>query len=281
MTRRRAVILGGGGVTGIAWEIGVLKGLQSGGADIAAADAVIGTSAGSFAGTYLGAGLVDEYFDLQFNDDVVEISAAMSPEAIAAFRGAIIEGAGDPIATAKALGLVAAKAHTVSSDARAKVVESRLPSTEWPDRPLMMTAIDADTGVLHLLDKNSGVSIAVAAAASGAVPGLWPMVEALGRKWIDGGSCSAANADLGIDYESVIVIAPAADGFPGRRNTHDEVADLKSAGVEAILIAPDQRTKDAIGSNLFDPTRRGPAAQAGLMQGQELALDVKRIWEST
>ena len=50
---RRALVLGGGGVTGIAWETGLIAGL---GIDLAAADVIIGTSAGSLVGTDIACG---------------------------------------------------------------------------------------------------------------------------------------------------------------------------------------------------------------------------------
>jgi NTE family protein len=278
MSARRAVILGGGGVTGIAWETGVLLGLQDADADIADADAIIGTSAGSFAGTYLAAGVVDRYFDAQFRDDVVEIPATMSPESIDAFQKAIVDGNGDSTRMGRSLGRMALAATTVSAEARAEVVAARLPSADWPAAPLRMTAIDAETGALHLFDKESGVPIVTAAAASGAVPGLWPVVRALGRSWIDGGSCSATNAALGADYDRVVIIAPAADGFPGMRGTRDDVADLAAAGIDVTLIVPDERTSEAIGPNVFDPARRGPAAQAGRLQGRAAAHEVGQLW---
>jgi NTE family protein len=278
MSKRRAVILGGGGVTGIAWETGVLKGLQDAGANLAAADAIIGTSAGSFAGAYLAARMVNQFFDKQFHSDVTEIPAVMPPESIEGFQKAIADGGGDPKVTGRLLGSMALAARTVSSEARAAVVASRLPSAHWPDAPLQMTAMDAETGDLHLFDKTSGIPIATAAAASGAVPGLWPVVEAQGRKWIDGGSSSATNAHLGGSYDKVVVIAPASEGFPGQRGTRDDVADLEAAGVQVVLIVPDENTKAAIGGNVFDPARRGPAAEAGRLQGRELAEEVKNVW---
>jgi NTE family protein len=274
----RAVILGGGGVTGIAWQTGILRGLRDEQIDLASADAIIGTSAGAFAGTYLACGVVTEYFDRQFSGDVVEIAARMSPESIEGFRTAIVEGNGDQAATGRGLGRMALAATTVSRQERGAVIASRLPSGGWPQAPLKMTAIDADTGELHLLDKDSGVSLATAAEASGAVPGLWPVVEALGRRWIDGGSCSAANAGLGASYERVVVIAPAAGGFPGQRVTLDEVAHLKAGGVAVVLIHPDERGRAAIGDNAFDPRRRGAAAQAGRAQGRESAAEVAQVW---
>jgi NTE family protein len=43
----RALVLGGGGVAGIAWELGLLAGLADEGVDLTIADLIIGTSAGS------------------------------------------------------------------------------------------------------------------------------------------------------------------------------------------------------------------------------------------
>ncbi|MER7155387.1 patatin-like phospholipase family protein, partial [Streptomyces lydicus] len=48
-----ALVLGGGGLTGIGWEVGVLAGLADAGIDLADADVVIGTSAGSIVGAHL------------------------------------------------------------------------------------------------------------------------------------------------------------------------------------------------------------------------------------
>jgi NTE family protein len=53
----RALVLGGGGPVGIGWESGLAVGLASKGVDISAADAVFGTSAGSFVGAQLALGV--------------------------------------------------------------------------------------------------------------------------------------------------------------------------------------------------------------------------------
>ncbi len=53
---RSALVLGGGGITGIAWEIGVLSGLAEAGVDLSGADLVVGTSAGSVVGAQLTSG---------------------------------------------------------------------------------------------------------------------------------------------------------------------------------------------------------------------------------
>ena len=54
MSTKTGLVLGGGGVTGIAWEIGLLKGLRDGGVDVSGADTIVGTSAGSVVGALLG-----------------------------------------------------------------------------------------------------------------------------------------------------------------------------------------------------------------------------------
>ena len=52
----RALVLGGGGPVGIAWESGVLAGLAECGVDLSQADFICGTSAGSFVGARLALG---------------------------------------------------------------------------------------------------------------------------------------------------------------------------------------------------------------------------------
>src|SRR6476469_7997857 len=49
----RALVLGGGGVAGIAWELGLLSGWAADGVDVSGADVVVGTSAGSIVGALL------------------------------------------------------------------------------------------------------------------------------------------------------------------------------------------------------------------------------------
>jgi len=88
----------------------------------------------------------------------------------------------------------------VSRAARRAVVRARLVTTDWP-AALQVTALDADTGELHVFDACCGVSLVDAVAASGAVPGVWPLERFAGRFWIDGGMVSAANAHLARGYD--------------------------------------------------------------------------------
>ncbi|MFF3000107.1 patatin-like phospholipase family protein [Streptomyces sp. NPDC057950] len=72
-----ALVLGGGGVTGIARELGVLEALRQAGADLAAADLVVGTSAGSVVAVQAtsGIGLHRLVADQLLGHDVVVVLA--------------------------------------------------------------------------------------------------------------------------------------------------------------------------------------------------------------
>src|SRR6266545_6959174 len=75
---RRALVLGGGGVTGVAWEVGVIAGLAGMGIDLAAADVIIGTSAGSVVGADITSGQEPEMlYQAQLAPPVPEPAARM------------------------------------------------------------------------------------------------------------------------------------------------------------------------------------------------------------
>jgi len=282
MTRdiTRAVILGGGGVTGIAWEIGMIAGFAEAGIDLAEhADALFGTSAGSFAAALL-AGRVDieARYRAQFEPDGTEVAAAMSPEVQEQYQNAVLANYGQAIPLAQAFGAIAKGASTVNTEVRTGVVRARLGTDEWPDNDLLhMTAIDADTGELVVLDRHSGLTLVEAASATGAVPGLWPLVSAGGRNWIDGGMVSAANVQLGAAYDRVLVIAPVGESMSGFDSVAVAAEKLR-ATAKVIAVTPDDATRDAIGPNVFDPSRRGGAAEAGRAQALSLADEVRASW---
>lgn len=54
------------------------------------------------------------------------------------------------------------------------MIAGRLPNHDWPQRRLLITAVNAETGAAVVFDRDSGVSLVDAVAASCAVPLVWP-----------------------------------------------------------------------------------------------------------
>ena len=275
----RALVLGGGGVTGVAWELGLLAGLAERGMDLSDADLVIGTSAGSVVGAQLTSGVsVAELYAAQLAPPGTEIAARMGLRAKLRF-GWVLVRSSDPVQARARFGRMALATRTIPPAERRAVIEARLPVHDWPERRLLITAVDADSGEFTAFDAASGVELVDAVGASCAVPGVWPPVSINGRRWIDGGMRSAANADLAADCERVAVIAPLVAGFRTMPSVASQVAELRSGGKAVVVVSPDQAALAAIGRNVLDPARRQPAARAGHAQAAKVAAEVAAVWQ--
>lgn len=268
-----ALVLGGGGVAGIAWITGLLAGLADAGQDVSGADLIVGTSAGSAVAAQLGSGLsLDELYDRQTRPELqaAEIMADLDLDTFAAEMTGALTGASSPAELRRAAGAFALAASTVPEPARLAVIESRLPSHEWPARALKIIAVDAATGDPRVFENGSGVSLVDAVTASCAVPGIWPPVTIQGRRYIDGGVRSGENADYAAGAARVLVIAPlgTTELFPTEVPLSKAVARLRSGGAAVAIVAPDEASQSAVGQNPLDPSRRAPAAEAGRAQGR-------------
>ncbi|WP_163506221.1 patatin-like phospholipase family protein [Fodinicola acaciae] len=278
MTGERALVLGGGGVTGIAWELGILSGLAEAGVDLTQADLVVGTSAGSVVGAQVTSGLdVQELYERQLRPPTSELAASFGIGSMIRYGLATI-GARDPRAVRARIGRMALHAKTASESERLAVIESRLPLTDWPKRRLVIAAVDALSGEFTGFDASSGVPLVRAVAASCAVPGVWPPVSMDGRRWIDGGVRSAANADLAEGCRRVVVLAPIVRGFGPVPSVDKQAAALRSAGSEVVVVSPNRAALEAIGRNMLDPGRRAGSARAGRRQAAAIADTVAAIW---
>ena len=168
---------------------------------------------------------------------------------------------------------------------RRALVASRLPRQEWPDRPMIIVAVNAHTGEPALLDRNSGVELADAVTASTALPGGHTH-GINGVRYINGGVRSADNADLAAGYANVGVLTPFSERsgplppgqFEGIRRTAEwgtdlasQVAALRSQGSQVVVITPDNESRTAMGVNQMDPATRMPSARAGFAQGRQEA----------
>ncbi|MGW7023467.1 patatin-like phospholipase family protein [Streptomyces decoyicus] len=274
-----ALVLGGGGLTGIGWEIGVLAGLAEAGLDLADADVVIGTSAGSIAGAHLTSrhlGL-DEMYAHQLAVPGNGSAARMGPAALARFA-AIALRSRDTVSFGVRMGRLALAARTVTEAEQRTAIARTLNLTDWPARRLVITAVDAATGERTAFDDTSGVRLLDAVGASCAVPGIYPPVTIDGTRWIDGGVHSSANADLAAGYDRVVIVAPmAASGGPiaGPRAQGERLA---RQGARVCVLTPDRAARAAFGRNVLDPAKRADAARAGRRQAAAHVAQIQQVW---
>jgi NTE family protein len=290
----RALVLGGGGSAGNAWLIGVIAGLFDAGLEVTQADLIIGTSAGSTA-----AAQITSATPTQLLADILAAvpqprtapvgsdggRVRIGPAADQMERTSRIIAAAEDAADmrrrlgAAALEMDAASDGSVQERWRATVA-ARLPSQRWPERTVLITAVNADTGEPVVFDRHSGVDLVDAVAASCASGFAYSIG---GGRYIDGGYRSnAENADLAAGYARVLVLSP----FGGRSRTPvdwgmhlaTQVDELRARGSRVETIFPDGNSRTAFGGNVMDLSTRPPAARAGYEQGRALAERLAEFW---
>jgi NTE family protein len=275
-----ALVLAGGGVAGIAWETGFLLGVQDESLPTASrlldADVLLGTSAGSTVAAQIGSGAcLEDLFAHQISETTHEITPGIDIDKLMTlFEEAAAERVTSVAELRRRVGQLAISAPTVAPEVRRAVIEKRLPSHEWPERPLRITAIDVASGERVIFDRGSGVGLVDAVAASCAVPAVWPPVAIGHRQFMDGGVGSHANVDAVPDYETVVMLAPIASPgvSPFGGSLADELAQ-RPAG-SAVGIFADDASIAAFGPNPLDPECRAPAAIAGREQGRRTAAEL-------
>jgi NTE family protein len=275
----RALVLGSGGITGVAWEVGLLAGLAERGLDLAGADLVIGTSAGALTGAQVTSGVsLAELYQAQITPDGVDVTAGMSRRLIARYALAFLLP-GTRTRARKRMGRVSRAGPGLPEDERSTVIGGWLPSHEWPSQRLLIIAVDAKSGEVAAFDAASGATLIEAVSASCAVPGVWPPVQINGRRWMDGGMRSATNADLAAGCERIVVVAPIWQGLGLMTGAVRQCRRLARGGRRAVVLAvPDAASRAAIGPNLLDSARRAPAARAGYAQAATAAGQIAAVW---
>lgn len=290
---RTALVLGGGGAAGNAWLIGVIAGLFDAGLDVTTADLIIATSAGATAAAQITGARPTELFA-----SILAAAPTPAPQRIAGGpvpngqregleRVTRISAASENAADmrrrmgAAAIELDAAS-NGSSSDGSARwraVVAARLPGLTWPQQRVLMTAVDAETGEDAILDRDSGVDLidAVAASTSGG-----PAYSIGDRKYIDGGYRRNENADLAAGYERVLVLSPLGGRtlhpLEWRMQLSAQVEDLVASGSRVETILPNSNSLEAFGDNMMDLSTRPAAARAGYEQGRALADHLAQFW---
>ena len=279
MTLRRGLVLGGGGITGIAWETGLLFGLQELGVDVTTADAVVGTSAGSVVGAQITTGsTLEDLFAYQVSTPKPAPLASIGPGVMVGFAWSMLKARGDLEGFGRVVGQWSVRRADAGKlptlDERLAAIRERLPIQKWAgDGRLLVTAVDATTGALRVFDGSDGVPLVDAVAASCAVPGVYPPVPIDGRPYIDGGARSGSNADLVADCDRVLGFTPVDRAFGPMRT-----AGQLLGSVPHLVVSPDADSVAAIGKNVLDPAQRAASARAGLAQATAVAPLAREVW---
>lgn len=274
-----ALVLGGGGLAGIAWETGVLAGIADESPQTADAlvnsDVLLGTSAGSAVAAQIASGTdLDELYTRQIAAQSHEIDPAVTIDDLTAvFLGALGEPGGE-LDRLRRIGEIALAAQTVPERVRREVIAHRLPSHDWPDRDLRITAIDTGTGERVVFTAASGVGLVDAVAASCAVPGVWPPVTIGAATFMDGGVASTVNMAVVADCAAAVVLVPAGERAPSPFGA-GTAAEIGAFAGRACAVFADDDALAAFGPNPLDPQCRRPSAIAGREQGRRVAPAVE------
>jgi NTE family protein len=219
------LVLGGGGLTGGAFEAGILLALEwDHGVQPTLAESLVGTSAGAIGATLLSLGFAAGDIAAMFNgvglspfgpkNDTFTLDTTVpSVDLYHLVRPS------NPMALARSAW------HLAHWRLRSAVLEWMRPGdvdphsfvrtfagVEWSDRPrLQVCATDFDTGGRVVFGRGSDVSLIDALAASCAVPGVMSPVDLSTRRLVDGGVWSPTNADLMAGPEgprTVVIVSP-------------------------------------------------------------------------
>jgi len=290
----RALVLGGGGSAGHAWLIGVIAGLFEAGLDVTKADLIIGTSAGSTAAAQITSSTMTELFSatlapvpqaqirsVQTGGGRVPIPSLADPMER---TNRIIADSSDAADMRRRMGVSSIEMEMASDGSASSrwraTVAARLPSQGWPERTaLRITAVDAHTGEPVVFDRDSGVDLVDAVAASCSSGFAYGIGDG---RYIDGGYRRNENADLAAGYARVLVLSP----FGGRTRhplhwgmqLSTQIEELRANGSRVETIFPDEKAREAFGVNMMDPSTRPPSARAGYNHGRGLAEQLSEFW---
>jgi NTE family protein len=276
------LVLGGGGVVGIAWELGVLDALaQEGALDPTSASVIVGTSAGSVVGTQLAGGrAIDELVAEQLAPSKGSPgggAAAPDMGAVMQIFGGLMQETEMTRELALRVGAQALDAPTGDEDRWIGWFEQMVGVDDWPDTDLRIAAMSCTRGERRVWTRTDGVGLHRALASSCSVPGLFPPVTIDGDRYTDGGAWSPSNADLlcGEGLDAVLFVGPIGGFLAGRPQVETELEAVAAEGALTGWILPGSGFDD-LRLRLMDPAFRAQGVAVGREDGKMAAAGVRQ-----
>ena len=283
---RVGLILGGGGEVGIAWEIGVLAGLEKeAGFSAKACEVIAGTSAGAIVGAYVAWGhSVIELAALDRAGKGVRIGAGFGGRAEAMpiipqeIIAALMSTEGTLEQRGASLGRLALQAKVALDETTfIRGFRTMVGTDEWPRVDFRPTAVNAETGATVLWDRDSGIGLDAAVASSCSVPGVFPPVGFRGHHYIDVPR-RPFGGDL-IESKSLDAIVFVGLILPILANNNEQKTELEKAAGGRLRTATvtGGPLVASVSDDLLDHSARVRAVQVGLEDGQQAAAAVKAL----
>ena len=286
-----ALIFGGGGPVGEAWESGVIAGLAEKGVDLSRVDRIIGTSAGAIVGARLASGMTPDQLAQaalkRFEGPPPPLIQKPAPPPALSFLVCKLEQLNAGKVTAQSVGVEVGKwaltVHPIATES--EFVTSywrRFPKRQWPSKTYECVSVDTAAGSLKVWNKSSGVPLALAGASSCALPGLFLPVTIDAHRYMDGGVRSATNADLARGCKTAIVMVPTAGiNHPLAKlsvaRLDRELQILRDSGCKVAVIVPDAGSVGAFERSGAEEGRNAAVLRAGKIEGRGKAGEIARL----
>ena len=294
--KERGLVLGGGGVYLLSWMMGYFHALKRAGVDLNTADLVVGTSAGSIAGTMLTSDhlwRLDSELDI-FSELPKVFAMLVPPTApnasqIRAQRRAV-EATDASVATIQGIGRAAMAAR--NPDGQSKFYDTMkhlVGQTAWPSERLHTTANDCYTGERLVVSQSANIPVDVACAASASLPGNMGPTWLKNRLCMDGGICqTSTHADVVAGVKRALVFSLTDGGSDavkiglrtsGMPNTlQAEVKALEAGGTKTKLVICGLAPGVTHVSNIDDPAWIKPLMAYGRERGLADAASMAEFW---
>ncbi|GGW13417.1 patatin [Streptomyces capoamus] len=272
----RALVLGPGSHVGTAWMAGLAYGLRRDGVELGEADLIVGTSAGAIVAALLATGQDPGRLAASARQPAHRLK--VDPRRMGEVFAVLNDRSLEPGEARRHVGRLTLESTDLAAEEALVAGRAALiGAAAWPERRLLITAVDATTGEPVVWDRDSGVPLVHAVAASSSFPGAAPPVAIAGRRYMDGALRAGPNADLAVGARTLVVVEPMAHLFP-REPLNQQLAAVGAGTV--VTIGPDPASVRAFGSDMGDLAAWEPAYQAGLRQAGDVEAQLRSIWRT-